>query len=223
MHIQQLHQALIGSKQPLSFRESQTIDIVCPHCGSPLFQYHVHSNQEQHVGADKWTTISTDENNSEIFYFDGDSIELQEDLYKKLDAELLVGKCSKCKKQFVGITLFMVKDSVEAQALWVVDERDFVKDVKFVEQYEIILENNIIGRLLIYRQIVHEDKTIDLYRIDIDSLTCSTTLETEYGVCNGHYEKNVWQKASEINAKIYEQTMSLKIENEKRNLQGECS
>lgn len=204
----ELYDELVNKKGTLSFKKANVVKITCPYYGKTLYHYVVKPNQYEFQGAEKWTTVDKAEGN---VYYDGDTVLSENNKFLGyIDAELLIGGCSFCRKNLLSLTCFFLTEKEENFSIG--DEKETVKDAHCVEQYNVSLNSATtasrqIGRLLIYRQVAFRDTRKDLFRIDIDSIPNQINLSGEYGVCNGHFEnteqKAVWENAEKITEQIY--------------------
>lgn len=85
----------------------------------------------------------------------------------KCDPELLVGHCSRCGEDYIGIDIMITKEEVEGDFI-VSDYNTLNNENVDNELFEISYDSDIVGHLIISENVEYNEKIIKIYQLYID-------------------------------------------------------
>ncbi len=210
MTINDLYFLSVISNKEFKFNENNNISFVCPHCKQHLIKYSLQNNKPSLECEQKY------------LYLDGDSIDCPEEYWSKLDSFMVFGKCEKCGLQIANISADVIDKNIdgfigECPSLGINNGDFLIKSFDNIKQYEILLDNIIVGYMLFYKNAlldknsmicISQDNVRDICRIDLSCLAENIDMDCcNMGVCNGHFENtkqaDIWHMATKITSNLY--------------------
>ncbi|WP_315074462.1 hypothetical protein [uncultured Clostridium sp.] len=208
MYIDEIYIRLLNN-ECFEFKEEQIINFNCSKCGRVLLEISLKDDKVQYNSP------------QEYLYYDGDSVNIPEKYWLKVDTGMMFGSCENCGKQIALIHANVLDKNIDNNVLseesfMICNEDDMIKDFAQVKQYAIFLNHIVIGKVIVYKAAIINKNAVHWLLEDIErnvalaSLECVSEDESmkisDLGICNGHYRNenqfNVWQKSSLIVEKL---------------------
>lgn len=211
MNINEVYTRLTNN-EVLLFEEQPLIDFECSNCKNHLLK----------IFLDKGKL--TYECPQEFLYADGDTINTPKDYWLRADTSMMFGRCDNCDSNIALINTILLDKELDSEILdegfkecfVIFNEEELIKDFKEVKQYKIILNNETIGKVVVYKNAtINECAVHGLVKevernVALASLECLSLNEnmfiSDIGICNGHFENEnqaeIWEKSSNIAIKF---------------------
>lgn len=198
--------------EEIKYEEKEISKFYCPKCKKFLLGFELKEGNVECKTSQK------------TIYYDGDTININEKYYPRVDAMLCLGICENCGQQLALINLIILDKDIDNDSLeddmkdvfCIFSEDDIIKQFKEVRHYGIYFDNIQIGKAFTYKKAIINKECVHGLTEDIErnitllSLECLAENEDmkilDIGICNGHYEResqyNVWEKVSFIAEKV---------------------